>query len=231
MARPKVHDAALRARLLARARELLSTDGTDGVSLRVLARDCGTSTTAVYSLFGGKSELVGALLDEALRGFTGHLNAMRVDDDPIAALVRLAAAYRRAAFAAPQLFDAMFGGALPPATAHAALGQLRELVQHGVDRGPLRPDLDPTTATHTLWATVHGWVSLQRRHLLPDDVNGFENAVRAVLESWRRPLPGGSDRPELPVAGIPQPRDDERGIVEPLVDAGRDHPDRETTVP
>ncbi|MGH8963898.1 MAG: TetR/AcrR family transcriptional regulator, partial [Actinomycetes bacterium] len=84
MARPKVHDAALRARLLTRARELLSTDGTDGVSLRVLARDCGTSTTAVYSLFGGKPELLEALLHEALRRFTAHLDAVRPGDDPVA---------------------------------------------------------------------------------------------------------------------------------------------------
>lgn len=189
MARPKVHDAALRARLLARAHELLSTDGTAGVSLRVLARDCGTSTTAVYSLFGGKRELLGALLDEALRRFTAHLDAVRAGDDPVAALVRLAGTYRRAALAAPQLFDAMFGGALPPATAHAALGPLRELVQRGVTAGSLRPDLDPATAALTLWATVHGWVSLQRRHLLPDGGDRLEDAVRAVLEGWRRPDP------------------------------------------
>jgi AcrR family transcriptional regulator len=153
----------------------------------VLARDCGTSTTAVYSLFGGKPELLGALLDEALRRFTAHLDAVRAGDDPIAALVRLATVYRRAALAAPQLFDAMFGGALPPATAHAALGPLRELVQRGVAAGSLRPDLDPATAALTLWATVHGWVSLQRRHLLPDGGDRLEDAVRAVLEGWRRP--------------------------------------------
>jgi AcrR family transcriptional regulator len=185
VARPKVHDAALRARLLARARELLSSDGTDGVSLRVLARDCGTSTTAVYSLFGGKPELLAELLDEALRRFTAHVDAARAQDDPVTALVRLAGAYRHAALAAPQLFDAMFGGALPPATAHTALGPLRELVQRGVALGCLRPDLDPATAALTLWATVHGWVSLQRRHLLPEGRDRLEDAVRAVLAGWQ----------------------------------------------
>ena len=47
MARPKVHDEVLRGRLLDRARTLLSTDGPAALSLRTLARDCGTSTTAV----------------------------------------------------------------------------------------------------------------------------------------------------------------------------------------
>ena len=52
--RPKVHDAALRARLLECAGATLSTRGLAALSLRTLAADVGTSTTAVYALFGGK---------------------------------------------------------------------------------------------------------------------------------------------------------------------------------
>ena len=36
-----------------------------------------------------------------------------------------------------------------------------------------------------------------------------------------------SDRAELPVAGVAEARDDVPGIVEPLVDGGGDHPDRQ----
>ena len=67
MARPKVHDEALRGRLLERARAVLSADGPAALSLRTLARDCETSTTAVYSLFGGKPGLLTALFDDAFR--------------------------------------------------------------------------------------------------------------------------------------------------------------------
>ena len=58
MPRPKTHDDALRRRLLERAGELLSTEGPGAVSLRKIATDVNTSTTAVYSLFGGKPALL-----------------------------------------------------------------------------------------------------------------------------------------------------------------------------
>jgi AcrR family transcriptional regulator len=186
MVRPKVHDEALRGRLLEQAGVMLSAGGLPGLSLRTLARGCGTSTTAVYSLFGGKPGLLAALLNEAIRGFTAHLAAVVPGDDPVADLVRLGAEYRRSALTDPHLFDAMFGGELHPVGARTALGPLRLLVERAVDDKALRPDLDPETAALTLWATVHGWVSLERRGLLPDDGGArFEDAVLTVLDGWR----------------------------------------------
>ncbi|GAA1242670.1 TetR/AcrR family transcriptional regulator [Pseudonocardia aurantiaca] len=188
MVRPKVHDEALRRRLLERAGAMLSAGGPAALSLRTLAHDCGTSTTAVYSLFGGKPALLNAVLEEALLRFTAHL-AVVPGDDPVADLVRLGAAYRLGALADPHLFDAMFTGELQPVGAQAALGRLRELVERAVEDKALRPDLDPATAAVTLWATVHGWVSLQRRGLLPDDpAPRLEEALHTVLDGWRAPV-------------------------------------------
>jgi AcrR family transcriptional regulator len=190
MVRPKVHDEALRGRLLEHAGATLSAGGLAALSLRTLARDCGTSTTAVYSLFGGKGALLAAVLDEAFRRFSTHLGAVVPGDDPVADLVRLGAAYRLGALADPHLFDAMFTGELPPVGAQAALGPMRELVEQAVQDKALRPDLDPATAAVTLWSAVHGWVSLQRRGLLPDDADPrFEDALRSILDGWRAPDP------------------------------------------
>ena len=50
--RTKVHDAALRSRLLECAGATLSAGGLAALSLRSLAAEVGTSTTAVYALFG-----------------------------------------------------------------------------------------------------------------------------------------------------------------------------------
>jgi AcrR family transcriptional regulator len=190
MVRPKVHDEALRVRLLERAGAMLSAGGLAAVSLRTLARDCGTSTTAVYSLFGGKPALVGAVLDEAFRRFTEHLAAVLPGEDAVADLLSLGSAYRHGAVADPHLFDAMFAGDVHPAVARAALGPLHELVERAVQDKALRADLDPATAAATLWATVHGWVSLQRRGLLPDGSGPrLDDALRAILDGWRAPDP------------------------------------------
>jgi AcrR family transcriptional regulator len=183
MPRPKVHDAALRARLLDRAAQMLSAGGPAGVSLRVLARDCGTSTTAVYSLFGGKPGLLSALLDDASRRFNTALSAVQPDTDPLADIVRVGAAYRSAALADPHVFDAMFGER-PDAAGDAVLTALRRLVDRAIAEEALRPGLDPAATTRTLWATVHGWVVLQRDGLLPAGAD-VEDALRGVLDGWR----------------------------------------------
>ena len=198
MPRPRTHDEALRSKLLAQAQATLSTRGAEALSLRTLARDCGTSTTAVYALFGGKRGLLTALFDDAFGRLGRLLATVTPSSDTVEDLVRLAVAYRRGALADPHLFSVMFSArtALPPAAeartaAGTALGPLREFVARAVEQRALRPDTDPATASVTLWATVHGGVTLQLRGFLPPGADrDFESALRAVLDGWRpAPLP------------------------------------------
>ncbi|MGI5125747.1 TetR/AcrR family transcriptional regulator [Pseudonocardia sp. CA-107938] len=193
MARPKVHDGALRDRLLRRAGEVVSASGIEALSLRTLARACETSTTAVYALFGGKDGLVTALFDEAFARLARHLDAVPRGVDALEDLVRVGLAYRASALTEPHLFALMFGSrpGLPVAAAArtatgTALGPLRMAVQRAVDERLLRADTDPATASLTLWTTVHGWAALQLRGYLPPGADGrLESALRAVLEGWR----------------------------------------------
>jgi AcrR family transcriptional regulator len=189
MARPKVHDEALRDRLLRHALERVSADGMPALSLRALAAECDTSTTAVYSLFGGKAGLLTALFDEALCRFRAHL-AVPPGNDTLDDLVQLALAYRQGALAQPHLFEVVFDGDPQELASGAALAPLREFVQRAVEDDALRPDLDPATAALALWATVHGWVCLQLRGLLPPGAEArFEDALRSVTAGWAAAAP------------------------------------------
>jgi AcrR family transcriptional regulator len=193
MARPKVHDEKLRARLLERAGSLVSEGGPEALSLRTLAHDCETSTTAVYALFGGKNGLVTALFDEAFQHLGHRLSNLPPGGDALDDVVRTGVAYRDSALDDPHLFALMFAGptmlsaeAVSRTVAGSALGPLRAAVDRAVDERALRPDTDRATVSLTLWTTVHGWVSLQLRGFLPPGVEGrFEAAVRGVLEGWR----------------------------------------------
>jgi AcrR family transcriptional regulator len=197
MARPKVHDEKLRARLLERAGALVSEGGAEALSLRTLARECETSTTAVYALFGGKSGLVTALFDEAFRQLGLRMGSVPADGDAFEDLVRTGVAYRDSALDDPHLFALMFSGptllsaeAVGRTVAGTALGPLRAAVDRAVEEKALRPDTDRATVSLTLWSTVHGWVTLQLRGFLPQSAEGrFEAAVRAVLEGWRAAHP------------------------------------------
>ena len=193
MPRPKVHDAALRLRLLECAGATLSTRGLAALSLRALAADVGTSTTAVYALFGGKPGLLAALHAEAFARLGARLDAVPVGADPVEDLVALGRAYRDAALADPHFYEVMFGGALPAdeqwwAVAAPILRPVAEVVNRAAASGVLRPEVDPATVALALWATVHGLVSLHLRGLRPTDTPApatvVDVALRAVVAGW-----------------------------------------------
>lgn len=198
MARPKLHDEALRLRLLDRAAELLSSDGPEALSLRRLASDVGTSTTAVYSLFGGKPGLLAAVYDEAVRRFAEHLATVQPTDDPIADLNRLGQAYRRSALDDPHLYGVMFSRRAPgfepdedaKRRANATFAPLVDAVRRGIADGAL-PDGDPVTLATACWAAAHGVIALElggyfpREAGSPDDL--FLATLRALIAGWHSP--------------------------------------------
>lgn len=195
MPRPKTHDDALRLRLLDRAGELLSTQGPQSLSLRKLAADVHTSTTAVYSLFGGKPALIRELFVEAFHRFGQRLSALRPTGDHVEDLVQLGLAYRQAALADRHLYSIMFGKPVPEfepdaeAISHAtgAMQPLLDVVHAGVADGTFRTE-PPEVIVTSSWGLVHGLVSLELTGTVPpgmDVASTFERAVRAQAAGWR----------------------------------------------
>jgi AcrR family transcriptional regulator len=194
--RPKLHDDALRVRLLDTAGTILTAEGPDALSLRRLATKAGTSTSAVYSLFGGKSGVLRALFVEAFSRFGTYLNAVTPSDDPLADIVALGHAYRASATTDPHLYTVMFGSPVPGfepaaedwAQAGATFTPLLDAVRRAVAAGLLR-DVEPGLIATALWATVHGLVSLELGQALPRQAGRpaevFDAAVRAGLDGWR----------------------------------------------
>jgi AcrR family transcriptional regulator len=194
--RPKVHDAALRIRLLECAGAMLSARGLAALSLRTLAAEVGTSTTAVYALFGGKPGLLEALHAEAFRRFTARLDAVRSGPDPVEDLVAFGRAYRESALADPHLYEVVVGAR--PATekscggAEPIIGPVLALVERVAATGALRPGAEPATVSFALWATVHGLVALHLRGVRPDGPapdEVFDLALRAAVAGWLDPAP------------------------------------------
>ena len=195
MPRPKVHDDALRGRLLDLTGRELSAHGPDALSLRKLANAAGTSTTAVYSLFGGKAELLQAVFDEAFERFGAHLAAVDPSDDPAEDIVALGHAYRASARVDPQFYGVMFGSqAARVGVAVASQERAAEtflplvaMVGRAMSAGALRRD-DPVRVATALWAVVHGLVSLELAGMVsaqagdPDRL--FDDAVRASVTGW-----------------------------------------------
>jgi AcrR family transcriptional regulator len=113
MGRPREHDENTAAALLAAAERLLQERSTAALSLREVAAGAGVSTRAVYSLFGSKEGLLGALGTRAMELLHEGVDAIPVTGDPRSDLVQAALMFRRFALGHPALFDVAFHRADP----------------------------------------------------------------------------------------------------------------------
>ena len=105
---PKLHDAALRSALLVQTSRLVAEHGPDAVSVRAAAAAAGTSTSAVYALFGSREVLLSAVAKEATARFADHLAAVAPTDDSVGDLLALGLAYRASALDDPHFYRVMF---------------------------------------------------------------------------------------------------------------------------
>lgn len=135
MGRPREHDERTREALLDAAEALLAEGGPDAVSVRAVADAVGTTTRAVYSLFGAKEGLVQGLAARGYELLTGYVTALPVTDDPGADLVRAGlGGFRRFAVERPHLFRLTFervpaGVTANPTAAAAARASYDALAQ------------------------------------------------------------------------------------------------------
>ncbi len=161
MARPLLHDETLRRRLLDTAASRIARDGAASVSLRSIAAAAGTSTTAVYSLFGGKAELLTAVLDDGFASFTASQQQASAGG-----LEALGRAYRTWALEHPVLYGLMFGGSLAgqvpcrptPGAAEPSIAPLFAAVAAAL---PGAPEDEVASMVGVVWGQVHGLVSLE----------------------------------------------------------------------
>ncbi|QFZ23289.1 TetR/AcrR family transcriptional regulator [Saccharothrix syringae] len=196
MPRPKTHDEALRVRLLHRAGELLSAEGPGALSLRRLAADVNTSTTAVYSLFGGKPALLNALYEEGYRRFSERLVALPETDDPVEDIIQSGLAYRQSALADPQFYLVMFTKVVPNFEPTAEAREAADRTFLPLVRNVARAvaagvfvEAQPEEIALGMWALVHGLVSLELIGDLPPEADigsMYERTIRAHANGWRR---------------------------------------------
>lgn len=189
MARPVMHNDSLKQQLLEVTAHLVDCEGPARLTLRDVAAAAGTSTTAVYALFGGKSQLLTAVMDHGFRSF-------RESQEQAAhgGLQGLGNAYRAWALEHTALYRLMFGGAMAayadckpsPEAASRAMDPLIGAVSAAQAAGTLRPAPAEMVAV-AIWAQVHGLISLELAQTGPpdapwEDVYGL--ALEAIGRGW-----------------------------------------------
>ncbi len=142
MGRPKLHDEDTRRTLLLAAEKVAETEGPAALSLRRVAAETGLTTRAVYSTFGSKDALAGALGARAFDWLARELDRAPVTSDPAQDLVEVGAViFRRLVTEHPVLFHLGFqadsaeaAAAVIGATASAGIDRLVQRVERVVAR-------------------------------------------------------------------------------------------------
>lgn len=131
MGRRREHDEHTAAALLDAAERMIQEHGLEGVSVRGLADAVGTTTRAVYSLFGSKEGLLVTLGARAFEMLGAAVAALPETDDPSADLVGAAMVFRTFATTHPILFRIGFKRSLlaPELASRFAAARLSALAE------------------------------------------------------------------------------------------------------
>ena len=108
MSRRREHDETVAAALLDAAERRAAAGGLGALSLRELAADAGTTTRAVYTLFGSKDALVGELGVRAMELLRSEISCLGTTEDAVVDVIEAALVYRRFALEHPGLFTIAF---------------------------------------------------------------------------------------------------------------------------
>jgi len=167
--RPREHDEQTAAALLAAAERTIEERGAAALSVRGVASEVGTTTRAVYSLFGSKDGLIAALGAHAFDLLRAGLDALPPTGDPAADLIEAGLMFRGVVIAHPSLFAIGVQRRLPPgssptvrAAAGTALDELKRTVRRLADADLLggRSIDDATLQFHAL---CEGFAALELR--------------------------------------------------------------------
>lgn len=193
--------AASERRVLGAAAELIAEEGTSNVSFADIARRAGCSHGLPGYLFGSKTNLLLALVEEMLTLFRTRALAPVLESHPdrqgLDAVVQVMEVYlnsltdpwprTRALYV---LIGEAQGG--PPElraalSSHheAARGLLRDMLVEARDRGDLKPDVDPEAQSVILLGQLRG---IGAQILLDPGAVDLDSVIRELVASTRRAL-------------------------------------------
>ncbi len=162
-----------RDKILDAARELFVTEGYEGVSMRKVAEKIEYSPTAIYVHFADKNELFHELCRQDFARLQEVMKSADMPTDPVERLRQIGRRYIGFGTNFPHHYVFMFMTPHPPHEPDEedreimgnpevdAYAMLKWAVQQALDAGCFREDIqDAELIAQTLWASVHGVISL-----------------------------------------------------------------------
>ena len=162
-----------RDKILDAARELFVTEGYEGVSMRRVAEKIEYSPTAIYVHFTDKNELFHELCRQDFARLQAVMQSAEMPADPIERLRQIGRSYIQFGVRFPNHYVFMFMTPHLPQEPDEedreimgnpekdAYAMLKRAVQEAINAGCFRDEVqDAELVSQTLWASVHGVISL-----------------------------------------------------------------------
>jgi len=162
-----------RDKILDAARELFVTEGYEGVSMRRVAEKIEYSPTAIYVYFADKNELFHELCRQDFARLQEVMQSRKMSADPIERLRQIGRSYIQFGVRFPNHYVFMFMTPHLPQEPDEedreimgnpekdAYAMLKWAVQEAIKAGCFRDEVqDAELVSQTLWASVHGVISL-----------------------------------------------------------------------
>jgi AcrR family transcriptional regulator len=192
MGRPREHDERTRARVLLAAAALTAEEGWGALTVRRVAREAGTTTRAVYALFGSKQGLEEALHEEMIERLLELTRATPRTGDPRVDLLELRHPYRTWATERPERYAALMRFTGPRASSRSPDGlaaartadeMLRQAITRCADAGLIDPgDVEPFRVQ---WrAITHGLAEFENAGVITDGDEAWRTVLTAVFDGY-----------------------------------------------
>ena len=188
----------LREKILDAARELFISEGYEGVSMRKVAQKIEYSPTAIYAYFADKEDLFHQLCHEDFARLAEVFQNLTKIASPLERLKQIGRTYAEFGRRYPNHYKLMFMTPHPPQTLDQsdreikgnperdAYAFLKRTIAEAMAGGYLLPELeDAELISQTLWAAVHGAISLDIAKCNDQWVEWrpFELRIETILEA------------------------------------------------
>ena len=184
---------ATRGRIIDAARELFATEGYDAVTMRRIAKQIEYTPTAIYFHFKDKESLLREICDCDFGALGEDLARLGQIPDPVERLRALGMGYAAFGLRNPNHYRLMFMTPGPGITSERiergnpeedAYANLKAVITDGIDAGRYISE-DPDLLAQTMWAGIHGVVSLQIAKCNDEwvDWRPIEDRLRVMIDT------------------------------------------------
>jgi AcrR family transcriptional regulator len=191
----------IRTRILDAARELFAHEGVESVTMRRIADRIEYSPTAIYFHFRDKESLLAELCDCDFRNFAQGFTVIAQIPDPVERLRAAGRAYvefgltnqshYRLMFMTPKITNDKTTTIVKGNPEEDAYAFLKGIVDDLQAQGRLREDItDTDLAAQTIWAVIHGVISLEIAKGKDDwvELRSIDQRTEQVLDLVERGL-------------------------------------------